>query len=89
MFHLITGFPNPSKCWMNMSAPNQTLINIGRREGAPPGKGPEIRSQMLLKLRDQPLEHNDLLMGFPREREMKILSQLGGIENCFNSGIRV
>jgi hypothetical protein len=43
----------------------------------------------LLKLRDQPLELNELLMGFPREREMKILSQLGGIENCFNCGIRV
>jgi hypothetical protein len=44
MFHLTAGFPNPSKCWMNMFAPNHTLINLGRREGTPPGKGPKIGS---------------------------------------------
>jgi hypothetical protein len=43
----------------------------------------------LLKLRDQALEQNELMMGFQREGGMKILDQLGGGENSFNSGIGV
>jgi hypothetical protein len=74
---------------MSVSAPNQKFIGLGRRVGASPRKGPEIRSYKMLKLRDQSLEQKELIMGFQREGKMKILNQLGISENSFNSGIGV
>jgi hypothetical protein len=44
MFHLTAGFPYPSERRMNMSAPNQKFISLGRRVGASPRKGLEVRS---------------------------------------------
>jgi hypothetical protein len=44
MLYLTARFPDPSERRMNMSAPNQKFISLGRRVGASPRKGPEVRS---------------------------------------------
>jgi hypothetical protein len=89
MFHLTAGFPDPSERRMSVSAPNQKFISLGRREGASPRKGPEVRAYRMLKFRDQTLEQKELIMCFQGEGKMKTLNQLGIRENSFNSGIGV
>jgi hypothetical protein len=89
MFHLTAGFPDPSERRMSVSAPNQKFISLGRRVGASPRKGPEVRAYRMLKFRDQTLEQKELIMCFQGEGKMKTLNQLGIRENSFNSGIGV